>query len=194
MKLFPARSGLMLVVLGVSTMFACPGIAQAKGAKSWSGPDRRARPGIGYFANQPTTARASTNGSRSFNGRVGNGGGMVAPSVPQAVPPAATAAEGIVRQFPRTAPVAAPRTPRSISGDAVVVYPPAPSPMIVSGRSVSGPLPVIGERIVGERIISERVITPGVVAGQPSPLGPVAVPTQPGRALTSAPVVTESAE
>lgn len=186
MKLFPARSGLMLVVLGVSTMFACPGIAQAKGAKSWSGPDRRARPGIGYFANQPTTARASTNGSRSFNGRVGNGGGMVAPSVPQAVPPAA---EGIVRQFPRTAPVAAPRTPRSISGDAVVVYPSAPSPMIVSGRSVSGPSPVIGERI-----ISERVITPGVVAGQPSPLAPVAVPTQPGRALASAPVVTGSAE
>lgn len=189
MKLFPARSGLMLVILGVSTMLACPGIAQAKGAKSWSGPDRRARPGIGYFANQPTTARASTNGSRSFNGRVSNGGGMVARSVPQAVPPAATASEGIVRQFPRTAPGATPRATRIIPGDAVVVYPSAPSPMIVSGRSVSGPSPVIGERI-----ISERVITPGVVAGQPSPSAPVAIPTQPGRALTSAPVVTESAE
>lgn len=194
MKLFPARGGLMLVVLGVSTMFACPGVAQAKGAKSWSGPDRRARPGIGYFANQPTTARASTNGSRSFNGRVSNGrvvdgGGTVTPSVPQAVPPAATATEGIVRQFPRTAPVAAPRTTRIISGDAVVAYPSAPSPRIVSGRSVSGPSPMSGERI-----INERVITPGVVAGQPSPSAPVAVPTRPGRALTSAPVVTESAE
>jgi hypothetical protein len=53
---------------------------------------------------------------------------------------------------------------------------------------------IISERIIGERIISERVITPGVVAGHRSPLGPVAVPTQPPRALTSAPVVTESAE
>jgi hypothetical protein len=53
---------------------------------------------------------------------------------------------------------------------------------------------VIGERIISERIIGERVITPGVVAGHRSPLGPVAVPTQPPRALASAPVVTESAE
>ncbi len=56
--------------------------------------------------------------------------------------------------------------------------------MIVSGRLSSGLSPVI----------SERVITPGVVAGQPSPLAPVAVPTQPARALASAPVVTGSAE